>query len=595
MWTYKTIYNSSSKRAGYDDDDDDRKRKVRKHLLKLTGSGFCIFMLLSSVIAFSPYSLFFPTTKRAAAVEIPCTSLAIKGLAASGDDGNVPSNTIDDNLGTRWSDNGTGSWIRGDLGEQNATSTTTICYVDIAWYDGNQRSYNFEISVSNDTNTYTTVYTGNSSGTTTSPERYDFADIEARYVKLTINGNNQNEWASISEIGINAQGDNTRIDPVSDPYPADDTLPPSVKITSPAADSPVVNVSSSQITIQGTASDNILGSGIRLIEVEVGGNGSYIPATPKDLGDWTFWTSTIDVASAGNHRIVSRATDNAGNIAWNSICVTVNIQTTDISTESVDKFRIKKIYPTKQGGEEWYLSSSSSSGPADDCRFDPKTTLIQNPDGSYKVKSTQVRISVLTSTGYDQDDITTYNQKELAEKGYMQSSNDWKNVEVSGYVKLNSGNDDSGFSWYGRGGQHIDLEECEGTAYHGQIRYDGKSDFSKEQWHPGGYSFTEPLPVVDPIEGRWIGYKFVMYNFEKNGEIGVKLENWIDEKNNNTWVKVDEHIDEGGWGDEGHKCGGSPDQIISWGGPIVTFRWDDAKDVDIKHFSVREIQSPFQS
>jgi hypothetical protein len=205
MWTYKTIYNSSSKRAGYDDDDDDRKRKVRKHLLKLTGSGFCIFMLLSSVIAFSPYSLFFPTTKRAAAVEIPCTSLAIKGLAASGDDGNVPSNTIDDNLGTRWSDNGTGSWIRGDLGEQNATSTTTICYVDIAWYDGNQRSYNFEISVSNDTNTYTTVYTGNSSGTTTSPERYDFADIEARYVKLTINGNNQNEWASISEIEINAR------------------------------------------------------------------------------------------------------------------------------------------------------------------------------------------------------------------------------------------------------------------------------------------------------------------------------------------------------------------------------------------------------
>jgi hypothetical protein len=592
MWTYKTIYNSSSKRAGYDDDDD-RKRKVRKHLLKLTGSGFCIFMLLSSVIAFSPYSLFFPTTKRAAAVEIPCTSLAIKGLAASGDDGNVPSNTIDDNLGTRWSDNGTGSWIRGDLGEQNATSTTTICYVDIAWYDGNQRSYNFEISVSNDTNTYTTVYTGNSSGTTTSPERYDFADIEARYVKLTINGNNQNEWASISEIEINAQGDNTRIDPVSDPYPADDTLPPSVKITSPAADSPVVNVSSSQITIQGTASDNILGSGIRLIEVEVGGNGSYIPATPKDLGDWTFWTSTIDVASAGNHRIVSRATDNAGNIAWNSICVTVNIQTTDISTETLDKFRIKKIYPTKQGGEEWYLSSSST--PADDCRFDPKTTLIPNADGSYKVKSTHVRISVLTSTGYHQDNITTYNQKELAKKGYMQSSNDWKNIEVSGYIRLNSGNDVSGFTWYGRGGQHTDLEECEGTAYHGEIRYDGKSDFSKEQWHPGGYSFTEFPQVVDPIEGRWIGYKFVMYNFEKNGETVVKLENWIDEENNNTWVKVDEYIDEGDWGDKGDKCGGFPDQILSWGGPIVTFRWDDARDVDIKHFSVREIQSPLQS
>ena len=130
---------------------------------------------------------------------------------------------------------------------------------------------------------------------------------------------------------------------------------------------------------------------------------------------------------------MSRATDNAGNIAWNSICVTVNIQTTDNSTETLDKFKIKKIYPTKEGGEEWYLSRQE---PADDCRFDPKTTLIPNADGSYKVKSTQVRISVLTSTGYDQDDITTYNQKELAKKGYMRSSNDWKNVEVSGYVKL---------------------------------------------------------------------------------------------------------------------------------------------------------------
>ena len=593
MWTYKTIYNSSSKRAGHDDDDnDDHKQKVRKGLFKLTVSGFCIFMLLSSVIAFSLHSLFFPTIERVAATtESPCTSLAINGLVASGDDGNVPSNTIDDNLGTRWSDYGIGSWIRGDLGEQNATSTTTICYIDISWYDGNQRINNFEISVSNDTNTYTTVYTGNSSGTTTSPERYDFADIKARYMKITINGNNsQNEWASITEIEINGQGDSSR-PVVPDPEADSDTLPPSVKITSPAADSAVINVSSSQITIEGTASDNTMGSGIRVIEVEAGGNGSYIPATPKAPGDWSFWTSTIDVASAGNHRIVSRATDNVGNMAWNSICVTVNIQSTDISTETLDKFGIKKIYPTKEGGEEWYLSSS----PADDCRFDPKTTLVLNADGSYKVKSTQVRISVLTSTGYDQDDITTYNQKELAEKGYMQSSNDWKNVEVSGYVKLNSGNDVSGFSWYGRGGQHTDLEECEGTAYHGQIRYDGKSDFSKEQWHSGGYSFTEPLQVVDPLEGRWIGYKFVMYNFEKNGETVVKLENWIDEKNNNTWVKVDEHMDEGGWGDEGDKCGGSPDQIVSWGGPIVTFRWDGAKDVDIKHFSVREIQSPLQS
>ena len=76
-------------------------------------------------------------------------------------------------------------------------------------------------------------------GTTISPERYDFADIEARYVKITINGNNQNEWASITEIEINGQGDRHPVGP--DPEPDSDTTPPSVKITSPAADSAIIN------------------------------------------------------------------------------------------------------------------------------------------------------------------------------------------------------------------------------------------------------------------------------------------------------------------------------------------------------------------
>jgi hypothetical protein len=48
-------------------------------------------------------------------------------------------------------------------------------------------------------------------------------------------------------------------------------------------------------------------------------------------------------------------------------------------------------------------------------------------------------------------------------------------------------------------------------------------------------------------------------------------------------------VDRGGWGTEGTECGGAPDQIISWGGPITTFRWDTATDVDFKYLSVREI------
>jgi hypothetical protein len=38
-------------------------------------------------------------------------------------------------------------------------------------------------------------------------------------------------------------------------------------------------------------------------------------------------------------------------------------------------------------------------------------------------------------------------------------------------------------------------------------------------------------------------------------------------------------------------CMGSPDQIMTWGRPIAVFGWDNAKDVDIKNFSVREVQN----
>ena len=84
------------------------------------------------------------------------------------------------------------------------------------------------------------------------------------------------------------------------------------------------------------------------------------------------------------------------------------------------------------------------------------------------------------------------------------------------------------------------------------------------------------------------------YNIEQNGETALKMENWVDMNEDGNedgpWEKVDENIDAGGWGSEGEECGGEPDQIITWGGPIATFRWDGASDVDIKNFSVREIE-----
>src|SRR5438034_8217740 len=44
------------------------------------------------------------------------TPLPVASVVASGDDGNIPQNTLDNNLATRWSASGDGQWIRYDLG-----------------------------------------------------------------------------------------------------------------------------------------------------------------------------------------------------------------------------------------------------------------------------------------------------------------------------------------------------------------------------------------------------------------------------------------------------------------------------------------------
>jgi len=257
---------------------------------------------------------------------------------------------------------------------------------------------------------------------------------------------------------------------------------------------------------------------------------------------------------------------------------------------SKDVFGITKIYADKPNGEQWFMNMVD---PTHDPRYDPKTALKKNPDGSWKVTDSQVRMNVFTSTGYDESKIQTYDQSELATKGYMEAPNDWKNIEMTGYVKINSASDsDFHFTWYGRGGHHGDIP-CEGTAYKGNLNKDGSSRFAKEQWHSGGYSFTPTTNVLKTsLEGKWIGYKAIIYNTVVNGKDAVKLENWVDMNANDVWTKIYGYTDSAGLGSDGTDCGGKPDQLISWGGPIADFRWDGTSNIDVKNLSVREISPP---
>ena len=343
--------------------------------------------------------------------------------------------------------------------------------MDIAWYDGDRRSNAFVIATSLDGVSFSTAFSGNSSGATNELERYSFAKRRARFVRVTVNGNTRNRWASITEL-VATTGSGT---------------PP----------------------------------------------GGPAPATGEDV------------------------------------------------------FGVTMIYPTKAGGEAWFLGAD----PTGDERFNPQGSLGRNADGSWKTRSGKVRMQVFTSTGYEPRAIDSYDPDVLARRGYMQAPNDWRNVEMTGFVKVNEVRDlRDNLSWYARGGRHTDSQGCEGTAYKGGLHYDGRARWEKESYHVS-YDQTEYREATSPLLGRWVGFKAIMKNVPHGSQTGVRLELWLnDNADKVTWEKIYEVVDHGQIGGELDACGGSaPAAPITWGGPIATFRWDSASDVDFKWLSVREI------
>jgi hypothetical protein len=556
-----------------------------------------------------------------------CNVLPVTGVTAIGDDGNVPSNVLDKNLNTRWSNLGQGSWIQLDLG-----SKKSICSVDIAWYRSNLRQNDFVISISDNGNSFTNKFTGTSSGITTSPEKYTMpAGTEGRYVRITVNGNTENDWASITEVAIlggDSGGDGT-------------TGSLSHKWQTTPGSSNWASYNSLSGTVRANGDPAVIANADGRLEVFVVGTDNALWhrwQTAAGSSTWSQWTSLGGVMKADTSPVVARNSDGrldvfvvgtnnqlyhkwqsaAGSSTWsgwsslgNSLRdngnpavasnadgrLEVFVVQTDNQTHpppppdegTNDKFGIRKIYPTKPGGEEWYMNMQ-------DPRNDPRTSepsMSKNADGSWRVTSGQVRYGVFTSSGYQPGNVVK-DHSVIASRGYMQSPNDWKNVEMTGQVKYNSGGDDE-WTWYARGGRHTGSgwqDGCEGVAYKGSLAYTGGDvRWAKEQWHVS-YVFQPWKNSPADGDGKFVGFKVAIYNMQLNGKTVVKMESWVDPNNNNQWQKVYDFIDQGGWGSEGDECRGDDDQIVTWGGPIAAFRWDDGNSIDIKNLSVREIVPP---
>ncbi|NOJ58017.1 discoidin domain-containing protein [Myxococcus xanthus] len=546
------------------------------------------------------------------ALALATPALAAEGftsVTASGDDGNVPSNAIDGDPTTRWSSDGVGEWLTGDLGAVKSLSA-----VDISWHRGNERVNRFVISISTDGTNFTQVHSGSSSGNTAAPERYSFSPVNARYVRITVNGSTMNTWASIAELAAVTDGSN--------PPGA-----PPERFTSVAASGDDGNVPANAIDGDPAtrwSSDGVgqwitgdLGTVAQLGAMDIGwhrGNERVNNFVISTSTDGTTFTQVHSGRSSGNTAALERysfspvsaryvrITVNGSTMnTWASIAEMqpgtgstppTNPPTDPPGEQGQDKFGVTMIYPTRSGGEQWFLADNATS----DKRFDPQNTISRNSDGSWKMRNTKVRMSVFTSTGYSASKIPTYDRDVLASRGYMQAANDWRNIEMTGFVKVNSVSDVSdNFAWYARGGKHNDNHSgCEGSSYKGSLHYDGRVRWQKETWHVS-YNQASYKSGTSALRGRWVGFKSVMRNTKVNGKEAVRLEMYLNENaDKKTWKKVYDMVDSGSWGGDASHCGGAVNAMpITWGGPIAVFRWDSANDVDFKWLSVREI-SPEQ-
>lgn len=126
------------------------------------------------------------------------------------DNDSVFAKLLDNDYDTKWKEEGFGSFIQADLG-----SVESVCNVGIAWDKGDERSYNFVISTSDDGTTFTDALRGTSSGSTEALETYDLSDGESRYIRVTVFGNNDDnnddhDTAAINEIRIGTSTANSQ-------------------------------------------------------------------------------------------------------------------------------------------------------------------------------------------------------------------------------------------------------------------------------------------------------------------------------------------------------------------------------------------------
>ena len=126
-----------------------------------------------------------------------CAALGPVAVRASSfQEPNYPSSTVDGNLATRWSAEGSSEWIEYELSDLKELDAFAV-----AVYQGDTRTQNLDVRVSTDRVGWTEVARVTSSGSSLELERWDLATgAPARWVRVVGRGNSINAWNSLTEV-----------------------------------------------------------------------------------------------------------------------------------------------------------------------------------------------------------------------------------------------------------------------------------------------------------------------------------------------------------------------------------------------------------
>ena len=583
-----------------------------------------LFLIAILFISLSSIGLAFSVSSSATTNIESCNETQILGVSASASDTSFPASAVLDlNPQTLWSTYGKGAWVQLDLGK-----VKTVCSLDIEWYKGNQRNVNFIISVSKDGSTYKNVFDSKSSGTTASFERYDLQDVEARYIKITVNGNTQNNYATIADLRVNTAG-LENINPVEQPNVSSGSADQCTK----AKISKVIASGHYKNDVPSNAIDNNpqtrwsdqkkpssitldLGSSITVCSVDIqwykGDTRVYgfvisVSNDNKKFNDVLKTKSrgsisdpeSYDFSDVSARYVKITVNGNTQNTFASIAEINVNINANGGSNtppptpqprSSPGNDGVQMIYPTAAGGETWFFNPNNPV----DGQFDSNGAEIsKNSDGSWHLKPGTTRMNVYTkSAGLLSDNqrsnLVTYDYSELAQKGYWYKPTDWKNVEATGYFKVSSSSSGDGISFVTRSVRHSNAihDGCGGSSYHNNIRFDGTFQYKKEMWHVN-YDILSPTKNgIGSIMNKWVGFKGVVYNLPDGT---VKLESYVDKDNNNHWQKVQELVDSGHWGNDMTQCNAkTPGAAITWASPMFDYK-STGVTYDFQKLSLREI------